>query len=128
MSHEADIIPIRSRSPAEASAIPEAAERPPPKGALVLLLVILILGAIGLLFTFAKERFQRSIAGMPSAHRSEIFRRAYDDLRETCRLPEAREGPVQEHCRNTASFVLLFPDCDKACGEAARALLPRARR
>ncbi|HEY2728581.1 MAG TPA: hypothetical protein VGK52_01495 [Polyangia bacterium] len=90
--------------------------------------MILILGAIGLLFTFAKERFQRSIAGMPSAHRSEIFRRAYDDLRETCRLPEAREGPVQEHCRNTASFVLLFPDCDKACGEAARALLPRARR
>ncbi|HVR03666.1 MAG TPA: hypothetical protein VMT47_16125 [Polyangia bacterium] len=127
MSHEADIIPIMSRR-STADAVPEATERQPPKGALALLVVILGLGAVGLLFTLAADRVERSIAGLSPSHRTEVFRRAYDDLRETCRLPEAHEGPVQEHCRNTASFVLLFPDCDKACGEAARALLPHARR
>jgi hypothetical protein len=128
MSHNADIIPIRSLRSTVADAVPEAAERQPPKGALALLVVILGLGAIGLLFTFAEDRVQRSIADLAPAHRAEIFRRAYDDLRETCRLPEASAGLVQERCRSTASFVLLFPDCDKACGETARALLPHARR
>jgi hypothetical protein len=128
MSHEADIIPIMSRRSTAADAVPAVADCQPPKGILVLLVVILGLGAVGLLFTLAANRAERSIAGLSPPHRTEVFRRAYDELRETCRLPEAREGPVQEQCRSTASFVLLFPDCDKTCGEAARALLPHARR
>lgn len=129
MSRLDDVIPISSRRPAQSRDVkPEAAERKPPAGALVLLVIVLGLVVLGLLFVFAESRPRRSIAQLPDAQRLAIFRRAYDELRETCRLPEAADDPVQGRCRNTASFVLLFPECDQACSEAARALLPHARR
>jgi hypothetical protein len=129
MSRPDDIIPIASRRPAHSRGVmPEVGKRKPPAGGLALLLIVLGLVATGLLFAFAESRPQRAIAHLPGPYRTALFRRAYDELRATCRLPEAADDVVHERCRNTAWFVLLFPECDQACGEAARALLPHARR
>jgi hypothetical protein len=46
----------------------------------------------------------------------------------TCGLPDATEGALRDHCVEAARFVLLFPECKDACVDAARALLPHARR
>jgi hypothetical protein len=129
MPRVADIIPIASRRSRAATVVRSTAvRRGPPKGAWILLVILGGLMACGLLFTFAASRAQQSIASLSPLHRSAIFLRAYDELRETCAGPEATNGPVQEHCRSSASFVLLFPECDVACDRAARALLPHARR
>jgi hypothetical protein len=43
-------------------------------------------------------------------------------------LPEAAEGALWEHCHAQARFVSLFPECDEACGRAARPWLSQGRR
>jgi hypothetical protein len=129
MSRIADVIPISSRRPP-----PAKVERLQPLvgstvgagGIGVAALLGLI--ALGAALSFAASLSHGSVAHLPTSSRAAIFRRAYDDLHETCALPEAADGAVLEHCRSEASFVILFPECDTACGRAARALLPHACR
>jgi hypothetical protein len=129
MAHIADIIPISSRKPRSASVGASARlEARTVSTARIVLAVVVSLMMLGAAFSFAERRTHDSIAHLSAPNRASIFRRAYDDLRETCALPEAASGPVQEHCRSAASFVLLFPECDRDCDRAARALLPHARR
>jgi hypothetical protein len=129
MSRIADIIPISSRRPPTA----KVQRGEPLVGSTVgagwiVLAALLSLMMVGVGLSFADGLSHNSVAHLPTANRAAIFRRSYDDLRETCGLPEAAQGAVQEHCRSSASFVLMFPECDHSCQQAARALLPRARR
>src|SRR5450432_1319388 len=110
MSRIADIIPISSRKPRTASVGADASlEARTRRPAWIVLSVIVSLMMLGAALSFAESRPRASIAHLSMSNRASIFRRAYDDLRETCVLPEATSGPVQDHCRSAASFVLLFP-------------------
>jgi hypothetical protein len=124
---DGDVIPIESRRPPPAAPPPERV-RAPVMGGLVVLAAILGLGAIGAVGVLAERQAQHRVAGLPPSDRAAAFRRAHQEIFETCRLPQAAESPLREHCANEASFVLLFSECDATCAEAARALLPRATR
>jgi cytochrome b pre-mRNA-processing protein 3 len=136
MSRPAEIISLASRRPArstnprpvEVETDPFHLEGSTEKGAWIVLVALLLLLAVGAVMAFVTNGAPRSLAGLAPAERTAVFRRAYEDLRETCRLPATSNGPLLERCRSTAAFVVLFPDCDAACSRAARALMPRARR
>ena len=93
-----------------------------------LLIIGLVIGGVGGTGLLMQTRAQGAVARVVTDHREAIFARAHDDLLETCRLPEAAEGPIRDHCVATAGFVLLFPECDADCGRLARDLQPHARR
>jgi hypothetical protein len=138
MADHVDIIPLASRRRARAPATHAAPEVVGPprlegsteKGAWIVLVALVSLLAAPLAFYLAGESgAQRSIAGLTPSVRAAVFQRAFEDVRETCRLPGgSADGALRDWCRSTASFVVLFPECDAACGRAARALLPQARR
>ncbi|MDB4981739.1 MAG: hypothetical protein JWM82_2491 [Myxococcales bacterium] len=128
MSPLADIIPIESRrrpTPVAATVPARPGSKPQKRARIVVLLCLL---ALPLTALFARTGVQAPVTGLGPADRAAVFRRAYDELQSTCRLPAASRGALEDRCRNTAAFVMLFPECDAACGGAARALLPRARR
>ena len=135
MSRPANIISLASRRRAQVAA-PQAAPEAPPlegsteRGAWIVLVALVSLLAVPLTFYLVGERgAQRSLADLAPSDRTAVFRRAFEDVRVTCRLPgAAADGALRDWCRSTASFVMLFPECDGACGRTARALLPQARR
>ncbi|HSZ82077.1 MAG TPA: hypothetical protein VLA14_07345 [Polyangia bacterium] len=137
MSTYGEIIPLASRrrapehAPAPTAAQPLAHRSAPTArwGSLgAALLVILTIAAVGGLGLYFETRARVDVAALSPVERAAIFRRAHDDLVRTCGLPDATEGALRDHCVETARFVLLFPECGDACIDAARALLPHARR
>jgi hypothetical protein len=129
MSTTGDIISITSRLRRAPPTLPlQEAAAPRERGIAGLLIVLLVVAGVGGVGLLWQTHDGREVAHLQSEHRGAIFARAAADLVETCRLPEALEGPVREHCVNEASFVLLFPECDANCGRLARDLLPHARR
>jgi cytochrome b pre-mRNA-processing protein 3 len=136
MSRIADIVPLASRrrprqrlgEPLSMAVDPPRLEGSTENGAWIVLVALMGLLGAGAISAASERFFHRAGLELPPAERAAVFQRAYDDLRETCRLPEAAGGPLLDRCRSTASFVVLFPECDAACGQAARALQPRSRR
>jgi hypothetical protein len=133
MSTYGEIIPLASRrrapehAPAQRAAQPAAPTR--RWGSLgAALLVCLTIAAVGGLGLYFETRARGEVAALSPGERAAIFARAHDDLTRTCGLPDATEGPLRDHCVEAARFVLLFPECKDACVDAARALLPHARR
>ena len=125
-----DIIPIASRR--HVSSRPPAPAAPPTRrrweslgGALAIALVI---GGVGGLGVLCELRARTNLAPVPAAERLAIVTRARAELAETCGLASAAQGVLRDHCVETARFALLFPECDGACAQTARALLPRARK
>jgi hypothetical protein len=123
MAREADIVPLPLRkSPSTSVSEPNRGEVP---------WIAVVVGATLLSFVavaLATTRDQHAVARIASERRAGIFKRAYTDLVETCRLLDALSGPLRQHCIDQAGFVLLFPECDKACDEVARNFLPHATR
>ena len=135
MSTYGEIIPLESRRRAaeHAPAPPQLHAVPPAParrwgGAGAALLVVLTVAAVGGLGLYCETRARRDVAALSPVERAAIFTRAHDDLVRTCGLPDATEGALRDHCVEAARFVLLFPECTNACVDAARALLPHARR
>jgi hypothetical protein len=132
MSSFGEIIPIASRRriPPTPPTLPMA---PTPTrrraGGVVAPLIIFLTifggGALGLVY---ESHAHGVVARLSSGERGAIFKRAREDLERTCTLPEAAEGPLHDHCVETASFVLLFPECRDACVDLARAIQPHAHR
>jgi hypothetical protein len=138
MSTYGEIIPLESRrrapehAPAQTAARPLLAHpsAPAPRWSSLgaALLVILAIAAVGGLGLYFETRARVDVAALSPVERAAIFTRAHDDLVRTCGLPDAAEGALRDHCVEAARFVLLFPECGEACVDAARALLPHARR
>ena len=124
-----DIIPLASRRPASPSPSPPAlATRRRWESLGGAICIALLMGGIGGLGVLCESRARSDLAPVPAAERSAIVRRAHAELEATCRLSGAASGVLRDHCVETARFVLLFPECDAACAQTARALLPRARK
>jgi hypothetical protein len=137
MSTYGEIIPLasRRRAPEPASTQTPAPTRAPASaparswsGVVAALVVLLTIAAVGGLGLYFETRARRDVAALSPVERAAIFTRAHDDLVRTCGLPDAAEGALRDHCVEAAKFVLLFPECKDACVDAARALLPHARR
>ncbi len=135
MSTYGEIIPLDSRrrpvaeAPAPAGASSVAPARPLGRWpSAPRLLVVLTIAAVGGLGVYCETRARVDIAALSPVERAAIFTRVHDDLARTCGLPDATEGALRDHCVEAARFVLLFPECEDACVDTARALLPHARR
>jgi len=127
MAHAGDIIPFPTRRREDAPVAPPRATIPKGHPLAVIVAIATIVGVSGVGFLLETQS-QREVSRLPVTDRGAIFRRASDELATTCRLPEAVDGPLREHCTSEASFVLLFPECDANCGRLARDILPHARR
>jgi hypothetical protein len=131
MSTYGEIIPLDSRRRPVEQAPPRAHPSAPARragGLGAALLVVLTIAAVGGVGLYCETRARVDIAALSPVERAAIFTRAHDDLVRTCGLPDAAEGALRDHCVEAARFVLLFPECGSACVDAARALLPHARR
>jgi hypothetical protein len=129
MSSFGDIIPIasRRRTPPAPQAAPASVRRR-ASGALAPLIIFVTIfggGTLGLLY---ESHAHGVVAHLSAEERGAIFKRAHEDLEQTCTLPAAAEGPLHDHCVETAAFVLLFPECRGACVDLARAIQPHAHR
>ena len=131
MSSYGDVIPIASRRRAPPASPAAPAPAPVRRRASSLLAPLIIFvtifggGALGLVY---ESHAHGIVAHLSSGERGAIFKRAREDLERTCTLPEAAEGPLHDHCVETAAFVLLFPECRGACVDLARAIQPHAHR
>jgi hypothetical protein len=132
MSHAGHIIPFPTRGRETARAgddhLPTRAAPHNRHWAWALVGAVAFVGVVGGTGVLIEGQSQRDVARIAAPNRVGVFRRASEDLRETCNLPEAAVGPLHDHCASQASFVMLFPECDAACAQVARAFLPRARR
>jgi hypothetical protein len=72
--------------------------------------VVVALAALALHWQGEPEREVRS---MPAAERRALYQRTLETLQNTCaRAP----GPtVREHCREQATFIAFFPECNEPC-------------
>jgi hypothetical protein len=89
---------------------------------------VMLIGVLAAWTMIVQHRAHESITRLAPSERAAALGRLRHDIVETCQLPEAAAGPLRERCLRDASLVLLFPECDAACGQAARALLPQPRR
>ena len=85
-------------------------------------------GAVALVlagFAWRGKADRRALGELPASDRQELFRRVLDDLDRFCRPPpDALDG----WCRQQASFLAGFPECDRRCDQLARPLMPSATR
>ncbi len=130
MDSREDIIPISSRrvprSP-EPTAVASPARRGRRSGlaasAVGLTAVALIVGlAIG------QWRGIDRLRALPSGTRAAAYGRAMKDIAVGCNPVPADSGPLLDHCRQQAQFVLIFPECAADCRRLVDPILPRARR
>lgn len=92
------------------------------------MIVLALVASVVALWLVGEHSKRAALVRIGGPARTAIFQRAHDDLIQSCRLPEAADGLLHEHCVHQANFVLQFPECDSACERDARAQLPRATR
>jgi len=62
---------------------------------------------------------RRALAALPAGERAAIYAMDLESFQSLCgraRRPDA----LERACREKAEFMLLFPECDQACGQLAR--------
>jgi hypothetical protein len=71
---------------------------------------VVVLAALAIYWQGEPEREVRS---MPAAERRALYQRTLETLQNTC---ARAQGPtVREHCREQATFIELFPECNNPC-------------
>lgn len=55
--------------------------------------------------------------GAPNPHRGEMYQRTLENARSFC---EPAKPGLESYCRDQASLLLEFPECDPACVALAR--------
>jgi hypothetical protein len=85
-------------------------------------------GAVALViagFAWRGAADRRALDELPASQRQELYLRVLDDVERFCRPPaEALDG----WCREQASFLASFPECDQRCEALAGPLRPSATR
>jgi hypothetical protein len=89
--------------------------------------VIAIAVAVGALWSYRQGAERRAIARLPAAERGEVYRRELDAFRTLCGQGRRRDE-LQGQCRERASFILEFPECDPGCQQLVRSHLDVPRR
>jgi hypothetical protein len=112
------------RRPVEAAA-PARTWRP----ALITLAAVVALGGAMFGITWNELGRDRSIRGLPSGVRRDLYGRTLAEVRSVCTQPAVASGALREHCLEQARFLARFPECTADCQAAvSRALPPPARK
>jgi len=85
-------------------------------------------GAVALViggFAWRGTADRRALSELPASQRQELYRRVFDDLDQICRPPS---GALDDWCRQQASFLAGFPECDDRCVALTRPFRPSATR
>lgn len=82
--------------------------------------------AAGIVMLCAPTRLERDLAELPASERRALYERTLETLHTTCGL--ARGAEVASFCREQASFITHFPECDSACRELAARFTSRPSR
>jgi hypothetical protein len=94
---------------------------------LVALAIVLVAAAVGAFWSWREGAERRAIARLPAAERGELYQRELDTFRTLCGQAPRRDE-LQPQCRERASFILEFPECDPACRQLARIHIDAGRR
>jgi cytochrome b pre-mRNA-processing protein 3 len=87
---------------------------------------VLILAA-ALVVGQQRSRLQ-DVRNLAAVERARIVARTLDELKTTCAAVGPADQVLREHCRDQATFLILFPECDGPCTSVAAGLLPHAHR
>ena len=71
---------------------------------------------------------RQDVRNLAAGERAQLVARTLDELKTTCASVDPANQVVREHCRQQATFVALFPECDGACAAVVAGLLPHAHR
>lgn len=99
------------------SAAEDRASRPWIASAAIALAVIAFLS----LWIWLRNSESRALREMPAAERAALYQRTAEDLRTLCG-PD-RSADLADHCREQATFLLKFPECDGTCSRMANDVL-----
>ncbi len=124
----ADVIPLasRRRSPPQWPA-------PAPQEAIrhkrsVLALALGLVALTGAFVAGRQHSRLEEVRSLPPVERASIFARALNDQKTTCAAVDAADQVLRDHCRDQATFLVMFPECDAACESLAATALPHAHR
>ncbi|HXC51370.1 MAG TPA: hypothetical protein VN634_10835 [Candidatus Limnocylindrales bacterium] len=70
---------------------------------------------------------QRALLALPADSRERIYHRSFDDMAALCGLPDMPE-PLAVRCRDEATFLMRFPECQQECRALVAAYLPQPSR
>ncbi len=124
----ADVIPLASRRrpvPEPQAAVAAEAMRHKRSHLAVAAGLVVLIAAFVAGRQHSRLQEVRSLA--PDA-RASIFARALDDMKTTCASVDPADEVLRDHCRDQATFLVMFPECDAGCESLAAAALPHAHR
>lgn len=85
---------------------------------LVRLLVALLVLAIASHWWWTATRPMRAIRALPDGERRDLYRRTMENLTSICDPAPGRS--FRDFCREQATLILAFPECDRPCQRIAR--------
>lgn len=93
-------------------------------------LFVVVAALLGLfvfaLWQYVMKQHEKSVARLPEPQRVEAYGATLRELQTDCRPPIA--PALRDHCEEQASWILQFPECDRACRALAEPLVrPTAR-
>ena len=89
------------------------------RGALVVL-ALMVLGAVVALQWGGAAAERRALERMPPVERAALYEKTLRGAESLC-AQAGTDDALRDRCADSASFLLLFPECDNACRALARA-------
>ncbi len=96
-----------------------------PSDRLTKLVVVAAIAAVIAILIGAQDRTGRAIRSLPEAERHALYQRTFDTLRSTCKVDASN---LDEYCREQASLIEQFPECDRDCRTVASPYLSHPTR
>lgn len=86
--------------------------------------LVVLFSGISILLQRSNERELRE---MPVSDRRTLYEQTLQILRTSCATAASTPGYAQEdRCREQASFLARFPECDRTCHQLTDPLTPKA--
>lgn len=85
----------------------------------LLVLALMILGTLVVLRWGGPAAEKRALERMPPAERAALYEKTLRGAESLCAQAGADDA-LRDRCADSASFLLLFPECDDACRALAR--------
>ncbi len=122
-------LPPHEGSPYREPGAPLAAQ-PPPEAAAVRWTTLLLFALAGIVLwivnvAWHEHRLTAAVAAMPVDVQQETFAHIHDELLHVCAVERSR---LDDRCREQATFILKFPQCDAACQTMAMPFLTNGSR
>ncbi|HVT08554.1 MAG TPA: hypothetical protein VHO67_13930 [Polyangia bacterium] len=124
----ADVIPLASRRRTRPEPLPASTEEAGRPRRSVFAVALGLVALTGAFIAGRQHSRLQQVRSLDPEARASIFARALDDLKTSCAAVDPADEVLREHCRDQATFLVMFPECDAACESLAAAALPHAHR